>query len=237
MAAERVGEDFLAQAARFRLLHSLEAGARETRLVRFHDESAAPRRVAVVMRVEIADRRVAEGLRQRVVDLRRAEPGEMIGKISDAGAELLRECAPHQRIDAVGADHQIGIAEFIERGHRAGEYRRDADRAHALLQQLQQLEPADGGKADAVDDDALVAVDQRHVVPGFHLRRDRGESFRVVLAQEFERAVGEHHAEAEGGVGRILLEQRDVGIWPPPFDQIGQIKSGRAGPENGNAHR
>ena len=30
----------------------------------------------------------------------------------------------------------------------------------------------------------------------------------IVLAQEFERAVGEHHAEAEGGVGRILLDQR-----------------------------
>ena len=77
MAIERIGEDFLAQAARFRIRHSLEAGARETRLVHFHDESAAARRVAVVMRVEIADRRVAEGLRQRVVNLAGAEPGEI----------------------------------------------------------------------------------------------------------------------------------------------------------------
>ena len=30
----------------------------------------------------------------------------------------------------------------------------------------------------------------------------------VVLAQEFERAVGEHHAEAESGVGRVLLDRR-----------------------------
>ena len=106
----------------------------------------------------------------------------------------------------------------------------------ALLQQLQQLQPADGGKADAVDDDALVAVNERHVVPGFHLRRDRREGLRVVLAQEFERAVGEHHAEAEGGVGRILLDHGDVGVRPPALEQIGEIKSGRPGAENGNAH-
>ncbi len=208
MAAERVGENLLAQAARFRLVHALKAGAGETRLVGFDDERAAPRRVAVVMRVEIADRRVAESLRQRVVALAGAEPGEMIGEISDAGAEFVREGAPHQRIDAIGADHQIGAIELVERGHRAGEFRRDADRAQALLQQLQQLEPADGRKADAVDDDALVAVNERHVVPGFHLRRDRRVGLRVVLAQEFERAVGEHHAEAESGVGRVLLDDR-----------------------------
>ena len=79
------------------------------------------------MRVEIADRRVAEGLRQGVVVLAGAEPGKMIGEVSDAGAELVGEAAPHQRIDAIGADHQIGVAEFVERGHRAGEVRRDAD--------------------------------------------------------------------------------------------------------------
>ena len=160
----------------------------------------------------------------------------MIGEVSDAGAERVGEAAPHQRIDAVGADHQIGVAEFVERGHRAGEVRLGADRAHASLQQLQQLEPADGGKADAVDDDALVAVNERHVVPGFHLRRDRREGFLVALAQEFERAVGEHHAEAEGGAGRILLDHGDVGVRPPALEQISEIKSRRPSAENGNAH-
>ena len=104
------------------------------------------------------------------------------------------------------------------------------------MQQLQQLEPADSGEADAVDDDALVAVNERHVVPGFHLRRDRREGFRVALAQEFERAVGEHHAEAEGGAGRILLDHGDVGVRPPALEQISEIKSRRPGTENGNAH-
>ena len=145
----------------------------------------------------------------------------MIGEISDAGAEFFREAAPHQRIDAVGADHQIGVAQFVERGDRAGECRLDADRAHALLQQLQQFQPADGGKADAVDDDGLVAQDERHVVPGLHLRRDQPIGLRVVVAQEFERALGEHHAEAEGGVGRVLLDQRHLGVRPPAFEQIG----------------
>ena len=154
----------------------------------------------------------------------------------DGGTELIREAAPHQRIDAVGADHEIGLAKFVERGNRAAELRRDADRTRPRLQQLQQLEPPDGGKADAVDDDARAAVDQRDVVPRLHLRRDRRISLLVVLAQEFQRAVGEHHAEAEGGVGRILLDHGDIGAPAAALDQIGEIEPGRPGAENGDAH-
>ena len=58
----------------------------------------------------------------------------------------------------------------------------------------------------------------------------------IVLAQEFERTVGEHHAEAEGGVGRVLLDDRNVGVRPPPLEQISEVKPGRPGAENGNAH-
>jgi hypothetical protein len=48
---------------------------------------------------------------------------------------LLREGAPYQRIDAIGTDHQIRTVELVERGHRAGKFWCDPDRAQALLQQ------------------------------------------------------------------------------------------------------
>ena len=44
------------------------------------------------------------------------------------------------------------------------------------------------------------------------MRRDRGGGVGIIAAQEFERAVGEHHAEAEGGVRPVLLDHADVGV-------------------------
>ncbi len=54
--------------------------------------------------------------------------------------------------------------------------------------------------------DALAAMIERDVVPGFEVRRDGSRGVGIVAAQEFERAIGEHHAEAEGGVARVLLD-------------------------------
>ena len=68
------------------------------------------------------------------------------------------------------------------------------------------------------------------------MRRDGRVGLRIVLAQEFQRAVGKHHAEAEGGVGGVLLEHGDVGVGLPPLDQIGEIEAGGPRAENGNAH-
>jgi hypothetical protein len=68
------------------------------------------------------------------------------------------------------------------------------------------------------------------------MRDDCGVGIGVVVGQKFERAIGEHHAKAERGVGRILLEHANVGIRLPAFDEVGQIKPGRPGAENGDAH-
>ena len=58
----------------------------------------------------------------------------------------------------------------------------------------------------------------------------------IIVAQEFERAVGEHHAEAEGGIRRILLEHADLGIGIPPSHEIGKVEPSRARAEDGDAH-
>src|SRR5690242_14142976 len=68
------------------------------------------------------------------------------------------------------------------------------------------------------------------------MRRDRRVGRRVVLAQEFQRALGEHHAEAEGGVGRVLLENADFGAAVAALDQVAELEPGRPGAEDGDAH-
>ena len=52
-------------------------------------------------------------------------------------------------------------------------------------------------------------------------------------ASELAECVRVRHVAAEA----VPLDQRDVGFRPPPFDQIGQIKSGWTCAEDGNAHK
>jgi hypothetical protein len=68
------------------------------------------------------------------------------------------------------------------------------------------------------------------------MRRDRCEGFGIIGAQKFQRAVGEHNAEAERGIGGVLLDHADVGVRPAAFQQISEIKPGRSGTEDGDAH-
>ena len=44
------------------------------------------------------------------------------------------------------------------------------------------------------------------------MRNDRRIGFLIVFAQKFQRPIREDHAEPEGGVGRILLNNSDVDI-------------------------
>ena len=62
----------------------------------------------------------------------------------------------------------------------------------------------------------LAAVHDGDVAPRLHARGDEVDRFGIVLAQELERAVREHDAEAPGRIGGVLLEEahlvaRDAG--------------------------
>jgi len=75
--------------------------------------------MAVVVRDERTVPVRAERQRQAIEGLRRAVPGEAVAEHLDPGFELRREAVAHQRIRAVGADDEVGVREFVERGDRA----------------------------------------------------------------------------------------------------------------------
>src|SRR5207253_2434740 len=152
------------------------------------------------------------------------------------GAERRLVRAPHQRIDAVSADDEIDVAEFAQVRYRVPVARLDPDRPGARLEQLQQLEPPDRRETDAVDADAFAAMDDRDVGPRLEMRHDRRVSLRIVVVEEFERAVGEHHAEAEGGVGAVLLEYAHFGAGVATFDKIRKVEAGGPGAQDRDAH-
>src|SRR6476646_1120915 len=165
MAVEHVGENAFAKTDRLHLAHAREAGAFESRLVHFDQERAALRFVAIMMRVERTVLGFDKSLRERLETHAVAVPGETIGEMADTGAKLLGMRAAHQRIDAVGADDEVVTGKFVQALDGAAIDRSEAGGASARLQQLQEMQPPDGGKADAVDHHALTAQTERHVGP------------------------------------------------------------------------
>jgi hypothetical protein len=186
--------------------------------------------------VEVPEVVAPKRLGQRFERLGGAEPGEAVAQVRRRRPEFRRMGAPHQRVHAVRAYDQIGVGDLAEVGHRAPVARRDAHRSGPRLENLQELQPADGREADAVDADAFAAMNEGDIGPGLNMRHDRREGFRIVLVKELERASGEHDAEAEGGVGTVLLEHPHVGAEIAALDEIGEIEPGGPGAQDRDTH-
>ena len=101
---------------------------------------------------------------------------------------------------------------------------RDAEFGAALLEDLEQPAPAHGRKAVAAAGDDLAAVVHVDVVPAgelaLHLPVDAG----VGVLDAAEGLVGEHHAEAEGVIGRVALPDRDLGGGQELAGQGGEVE-------------
>src|SRR5262249_56465744 len=74
------------------------------------------------------------------------------------------------------------------------------------------------------------------VGPRLQTRNDRRKRLGIVFVEKFERAVGEHHAEAERGVGAVLLEHPHLGGRVAALDQISEIEPGGPGAQDRNTH-
>src|SRR2546426_12784499 len=75
------------------------------------------------------------------------------------------------------------------------------------------------------------------VPPDLEMRRDGVVGSGVVVFQELQRAIGEHHAEAEGRIRAVLLDEADLRLGTAPLQQIGEIEPGRPGAEDGDLHQ
>ena len=188
------------------------------------------------MRDERAVGVLAEGERQAVERLRRAVPRELVGQPAHARLEFGFARTQHERVDAVGADDQVGLPELGERVHPAAEVRRHARRSALRLQQLVEPEPRDGREAVAVDIDALVVVHDALHRPAFHAQHERAMQCGRVALEKSERPLREHHAETEGRVRGVLLEDLDGPRGEPALDEQRKQQPRGPGSEDGDAH-
>ena len=85
--------------------------------------------------------------------------------------------------------------------------------------------------------DHLAAVVHVDVVPAgelaLHLLVDR----RVGVLDPAEGLVGEHHAEAEGVIGRVALPDGDLGVGQQLAGQRGEVEAARPAASDRDAHR
>src|SRR5207248_8555379 len=153
---------------------------------------------------------------------------------------LVTESRPNRRAQVpirAGATYdEIRPIEFIDTLDLALILGFDSDGARPALQDTKQIEPADGRKADAVDQDPFAAVDDRDVLPGLEKRRDRRIGLGIIVPQELQRPIREHHAESKRRTRRILLDDTDLSAGKAALQQITEIQARRARAENRDVH-
>ena len=83
---------------------------------------------------------------------------------------------------------------------------------------------------------ASPAVHDGDVAPRLHARGNEIDVVGVVLAQELERAVREHDAEAPGRAGRVLLIETNFVGGVPALPQGREIEATRPATQNAYTH-
>ncbi len=175
------------------------------------------------MGVESAQRRFHESVAERLEALAGAVPGKAVFQQLHSSAECLLVAAPHQRVGAIGADDQVGLAQCAKVGDGSAVMRFQAHGAGARLQDAKQRQASDAGVAHAVDVHLAAFQMKNAVAAEFQGGEEGGMGFAVLGVQEFQRPLGESHAEAEGGVMRVLLVDVDLRCRVGALQEIGKV--------------
>ena len=140
-------------------------------------------------------------------------------------------------VDAIRGDDQIGVPVDREILDVALELQPDAEPAGALLEDLEQALAGDAGEAMAAGTHHMPLEVDVDVVPVLEAVLDRGGALGIVLPEVVQGFVGEHHAPAEGVVGAVALDQKNVmrRIAQPHRDR--EVEARRAAADADDLHR
>src|SRR6185503_9300034 len=119
--------------------------------------------------------------------------------------ELRFELPTHERMNPVRPDQQIRRAQFGKPIDAPAEFDLDAGVMAEVLEEAVELETGDRREAVAVDVDRLAPVDDSLDRPILHPRQELRVQVGSVALEKRQRALREHHAEAERRIGGVLL--------------------------------
>ena len=181
--------------------------------------------------------RLAERQGEAVEGLGGAVPDVAVGQHGDRGREGVAIALAHETARAVGADEQIGVGKGGGILAARAEVEGDAASAAVRLENAEQGEPRDAGEAEPVDAYRLAAVDNGLITPALEPRLEVAVRLRIGVGEEAEGALGEDHAPAVGGAGRVLLDDADLVAGIGALHEQGEIEPGRPAAHDGDLHR
>ncbi len=149
---------------------------------------------------------------------------------------MARQGLPHQAVDPIGGQNQVGPGHGLQVAHLVLEVQPHSQLLAAILEDAQQCPPGQAAEAVAGGADRLAAVTDDDVVPVGEVARDLGEARRIGLLQVAQRLAGEHHPPAEGVVGAIPLVDVDLVGRVLLFHEQGEVQTGRAAADGHDAH-
>ncbi len=212
MTAQFLGENALAGGNRFFLAHVIKAVSGPGLFAALDDEGRRVGIELVGVRPDPAELRFLEDESEGVVEfLLGAEPNEFQLAHIDVRLKMLGVSGAGARIEPVGAHHQVVLA-----AQRHGvldlvlEAQVDAQFTRALLQQDEELLASDATEAMAAGDGFRALEVDGNVVPVGEAGADRLGAQGIVGGEVGEGFVRQHHAPAEGVVGAVAFEHRDL---------------------------
>jgi hypothetical protein len=232
MAVELIGVHVLEIGDRLGLARPVQAGVQPGVLVALDDPGRRVVGVLVGVDVEPAVLVGPEDEGEWPEGLGRAEPHELGLAHVDGGLEAVGIGLADERVDAVGADQQIGVAVAVDVGDVGLVVDTHAERLGALLQKVQQSHARDAAEAMARGPDRAVAVAHLDGVPVGELAGDALVALRIEAEEMAQRRIREHHPEAERVVRPVALEDMDLVGRIGLLHHDAEIKPGRPGADD-----
>ena len=141
----------------------------------------------------------------------RAIPDVLVWANAEVGPKPIWESLPDETVDSVRGDEQVPLPfQQIKSCNFSSKLDFDAKFFAALLQDLQQAQARNPGKAVAMNGSLLGAMNYIDIVPGCKVPRDFGVRRFIRSAQIRERLPGKHHAPAKRIVGAIAFGDCDL---------------------------
>ena len=146
--------------------------------------------------------------------------------------------AARDRIHAIRTDHQVVITcVLVGALDVVLEHHLHTQLGGPALEYLQQFQARNATKTMATRADHAALEMDVDVVPVVKVGFDRLHHLRIGLAKTVHGLIGEHHAPAEGVVGGVALDHRDVMRRVGFLHEDGEIQTRGPAPQTHDTHQ
>ncbi len=236
MAVELLREEPLAEGDGRGLVGAIHPRGAPGSFARLDDEGREAGLVLVGVYPPEPVRVLLEIERERGKGLRRAEPDELVGPDIRLGAEARAIPLAHEGVRPVRGDHEIEGAEGLGIPDLPLHADLHVERPAARCEEPEERLPGEPGERVAGRGGDVPPVMDLDRVPAMARGGHGGGGLRIRGRQRLFGGVGEDHAEAEGLVQAVPLEDLDLAARVALLQEQRGEEPGRAAADDGDPH-